>query len=89
MKMDDGNFLNQIIYIKYKEEDNVKKALLGMKAQENIAAKTTIEERIIDMTKGVGEEHIYESPKHKGRHHTSSDDKKSTTRNIEVPTRSI
>ena len=60
MKMDDGNFLNQIIYIKYKEEDNVKKALLGMKTQENIAAKTTIEERIIDMTKGVGEEHIYE-----------------------------
>ena len=29
--MDEGKFLNQIIFIKYKEEENVKKALTEMK----------------------------------------------------------
>ena len=34
-----------------------------MKAQIKIAEITTIEEKRIDMTEGVGEEFIYESPK--------------------------
>ena len=53
--------MNQIIYIKYKEE-NVKKALLGMKAREKKEI-TTIEKRRIYMTEGIGEDHTYESPK--------------------------
>ena len=48
IKIDEGDFLNQIFYIKYKE----KKAEI-----------TTVEERIIDMMEGVGEENIYKSLK--------------------------
>ena len=34
---ENGDSLNQIIYIKYKEEKNMKKALLLMKVQEKVA----------------------------------------------------
>ena len=57
---ENGDSLNQIIYIKYKEEKNMKKALLLMKVQEKVAQKTTIEERRIFIIEGVSEEHIYE-----------------------------
>ena len=33
--MNEGDSLNQINYIKYKKEENMKKALLGIKAQDN------------------------------------------------------
>ena len=53
------NSLNQVIYIKYKE----KESSAWIKTEEKIAEITTIKERSIDITEGVGEEHIYESPK--------------------------
>ena len=46
-------FLNQIIYIKQKEE-SINIVLLWMKAQEKIAEITTIEERKISMMERVG-----------------------------------
>ena len=61
--MDEGDSQNQIIYIKYKEEENLKKTLLSIKDEEKIAEITTIEERRIDMVERVGEEHIYENLK--------------------------
>ena len=65
--MDEGGSQNQIIYIKYKEEENLKKTLLSIKDEEKIAEITTIEERRIDMVERVGEEHIYENLKSIGR----------------------
>ena len=42
MKSKEGYPLNKIIYIKYKEKENINKALFEMKAQEKIAEVTTI-----------------------------------------------
>ena len=44
IKIDEENFLSQIICIKYSEEENMKKALHGMKVLEKMAEITTIDE---------------------------------------------
>ena len=53
MKMDQENSPNLTIFIKYKEE-NMKRALTGMIRKDSRI--TTVENRRIDMTEGVGEE---------------------------------
>ena len=45
----------------------MKKTLILKKDEEKIVEITTVEERKIDMTEGVGEEHIYESLKKRAR----------------------
>ena len=45
----------------------MKKALIGMKDEENIVEITTLEKMRVDMMKEVGEEHIYENPKNKNQ----------------------
>ena len=56
--MNEGDTLNQTIYIKYKE------SITWDESPGKIVQITTIEEKKIDMIEGIGEEHIYESPKH-------------------------
>ena len=48
MKIDNGNSLNKIIFIKHKEEENIKKPLLGIKNEEKRADIITIEENRYD-----------------------------------------
>ena len=48
IKIDKGDSLKQFIYIKYKEEENIEKPLLWMKAKEKIAEITTKEENGYD-----------------------------------------
>ena len=47
-KMDGGDSLKHIIYVKYKEEENMKKPLLAMIEEEKIPEITTIEENGYD-----------------------------------------
>ena len=63
MKMDEEDSPNQIIYIKYKEEENIKKVLLAMKDEGKIAEITTIEEKRINMMEVVGEKHTKKKQK--------------------------
>ena len=48
MNMDEGYSQNHIIFFKYKEEENMKKFLIGMKDKKKTIEITKIEERRID-----------------------------------------
>ena len=61
--MDEEEFPNQIIFIKYRKEKNMKKVLIAKRYEDKIVKITTIEEGIIDIIEREGEEHIYESSK--------------------------
>ena len=58
MKMDEEDSLNQIIFIKYKEEENIEKTHCDERWRKN-----SWKERRIDMIDGVVEENIYDSSK--------------------------
>ena len=56
--MDEENTINprQIFHIKYKQNEEVSKILLGMKEYNRIAETAAVEEQRIDMTGAVDEE---------------------------------